>query len=773
MLENRVNKLTYKKSIIFYLSIIAFFPILILGYYSYYTYVGKITEKIEISTEAATNQTKNRIDALLLNIRKSYMETVEEDEVSWLLNHDIDYSDYSYLLKATDALQGDNYLMDYISGYTVINFNTGWVLSNRGMFQYELVENQLEIEELKNHDNESLNRCFWLDRTRESRSSKLRRENIDLSGLSLVIKVPMVKKEPYGLVVININEDKLYQLVKETKEADMTILDKEGNIVYSSNEEVAHYYSLHIEELLEQDSKSIQIKDKNSYMTAAASSDVINWVYVASYDLDIAREDASGIISLMGILLAIVCILLVSIYFIVKRIYTPISNLTNYVKEITVDRGKEREDNEFEYLTTSIGELVDKKNFMENLIVSQQTQLTELFQLRLIRGDIRGEQLDFYMKQLNISAKSVYMIMSINIKPGKTADKDILVNQEAMQDAMRIDIVEKMPDSIKKALVMHAVCNHRAISLVIGGDEKEVLEQKVCYIFTEFEKYVREQYNLCIRCGVSAAFDELIEYRKAYNQSIESLKNQSVVDSTELREQSDLAYYTDIKPFQEEYIYDIVLEKEIKEAVDEGNKEQAFEIVDRFMDSLIEYRVPQNDRCLHLHRFLVAILMVMTDAGLSISELNDKEESNIFLNFNQIYDMNKLRYCYKYKFIIPVIEALNSYRADKSGTIIEAIRNLVKEKRGDLTLTECAEELHYHPTYIWKVMKAEGQTTFSDFIAEYKLGEAKKLLEETNMTIAEIAKELNYTNTQNFIRFFNKLEGITPGKYRKREGEGA
>ena len=98
---------------------------------------------------------------------------------------------------------------------------------------------------------------------------------------------------------------------------------------------------------------------------------------------------------------------------------------------------------------------------------------------------------------------------------------------------------------------------------------------------------------------------------------------------------------------------------------------------------------------------------------------------------------------------------------------MDDIQSLINETGGDITLTECSERLNYHPTYIWKVMKVEKNTTFSNYVGEHKLAQAKKLLVETDLTVSEIASKLNYTNSQNFIRFFSKLEGITPGKYRQ------
>jgi AraC-like DNA-binding protein len=38
---------------------------------------------------------------------------------------------------------------------------------------------------------------------------------------------------------------------------------------------------------------------------------------------------------------------------------------------------------------------------------------------------------------------------------------------------------------------------------------------------------------------------------------------------------------------------------------------------------------------------------------------------------------------------------------------------------------------------------------------------------QLNKSVSDIALELGYTNAQNFIRFFSKGTGLTPGKYRK------
>ena len=44
---------------------------------------------------------------------------------------------------------------------------------------------------------------------------------------------------------------------------------------------------------------------------------------------------------------------------------------------------------------------------------------------------------------------------------------------------------------------------------------------------------------------------------------------------------------------------------------------------------------------------------------------------------------------------------------------------------------------------------------------------AKELLLTTDMSVAQVADTLHYSNVQNFIRFFSREVGMTPGKYKK------
>ncbi len=56
--------------------------------------------------------------------------------------------------------------------------------------------------------------------------------------------------------------------------------------------------------------------------------------------------------------------------------------------------------------------------------------------------------------------------------------------------------------------------------------------------------------------------------------------------------------------------------------------------------------------------------------------------------------------------------------------------------------------------------------SFSEYLIMYRINMAKQWLVNTDISVKDIATKLHYNNSQNFIRSFRKMEGITPGKYR-------
>ena len=213
--------------------------------------------------------------------------------------------------------------------------------------------------------------------------------------------------------------------------------------------------------------------------------------------------------------------------------------------------------------------------------------------------------------------------------------------------------------------------------------------------------------------------------------------------------------------------YNDSFEKDIKAGIKAIDKQQCYKTTDEFMQYLAQRNGSQDEKMIFILRFVNSILLTALEARVNLNEMYPDGLRKIYREILEVTELGRERRHIKANFIDPIIEARGTLLENRSYSMMEEIEKLIAEKKGDITLTECADALGVHPTYIWKILKMEKAKSFSDYLEEYKLEEAKRLLLRTNMTVAEIALELNYTNAQNFIRFFSKSTGVTPGKFRK------
>ena len=54
------------------------------------------------------------------------------------------------------------------------------------------------------------------------------------------------------------------------------------------------------------------------------------------------------------------------------------------------------------------------------------------------------------------------------------------------------------------------------------------------------------------------------------------------------------------------------------------------------------------------------------------------------------------------------------------------------------------------------------------YVTKCRIAHAKKLLDETELTVREISTQCGYDETTNFFRNFKRSEGVTPTEYRQK-----
>ncbi|MEM8897478.1 MAG: helix-turn-helix domain-containing protein, partial [Bacteroidota bacterium] len=107
-----------------------------------------------------------------------------------------------------------------------------------------------------------------------------------------------------------------------------------------------------------------------------------------------------------------------------------------------------------------------------------------------------------------------------------------------------------------------------------------------------------------------------------------------------------------------------------------------------------------------------------------------------------------------------------------SREMVEGVRSIMETQKpflnADLRLTELAEIMSISPHHLSQVINENLQLNFYDFINQYRVEEAKALIEkEPETNLLQIGIAAGFNNKNSFNNAFKKHMGLTPSTYRK------
>ena len=119
----------------------------------------------------------------------------------------------------------------------------------------------------------------------------------------------------------------------------------------------------------------------------------------------------------------------------------------------------------------------------------------------------------------------------------------------------------------------------------------------------------------------------------------------------------------------------------------------------------------------------------------------------------------------KRMFIDGVVKSMANSRAEEITYLFESLIRQTKGKRQKLEFY--ADKLNFSPIYLAECVMKATRKTAKRIITEYLILESKSRLNQSTKTINDIAFQLGFNDTSNFIAFFKKNTESTPSQYRK------
>ena len=85
-----------------------------------------------------------------------------------------------------------------------------------------------------------------------------------------------------------------------------------------------------------------------------------------------------------------------------------------------------------------------------------------------------------------------------------------------------------------------------------------------------------------------------------------------------------------------------------------------------------------------------------------------------------------------------------------------------------LSIKEISDHVNLSASYVCTYFKNQTGKTLNQYLTEYRMEKAMRLLEDARYQIADISAKVGYSNGNYFSKSFKKFTGLTPSKYREK-----
>lgn len=754
-------------------------PTVIIGILSYMIAADDVEEKVNQGNLHLLNQTQMRVEQTMRSMENGALQFEKSSLVKTLMNQPLaskDFIDVRKLMNEMFALQSQAVLNQVY----LINLDYHWSVDLSGLKQLEAGEAERRWGGLLRKQDS----IFWntemktvTNRAGAGAAPEASESVQDrVHTIQLIHKIPLLPRSsrPSGLLMLQINAEELRGVLKPRDRdmlANQFILSREGNAFLSSAAEKERYAAINeavMREITQEGKKqgAFLARAGGTKVSVIYSTSVYNgWSYVSVVPLDKVTRETRKI----AVLTAAVCLLLLGAVLMLaflgsRRMYKPIRRLREYAGRVHPEQNAApcgRED-ELEFIHSSLNSLAHSKEQLDRRMRTQSVHLREFYVLKLVTGQMTGDdemyRSGWYGYPAGWKRLGVLTLEIDNIQDTRFQEQD----RELLLFAVSNIVAELLPESTRFTPI---VINKAQVTLVTSNSDDPQECREHFYLAAEQIKEKAEQVlGLHASIGISRPFRKLPDTVHAYEESLAALSSRFSLGSDIIVHFEDVensgngqaAVYTGLR----------TLEDRLATALKDQQLEQAEQIFRQYLEEILGKPQLLREHHLLLIQLATKVLKVVQEQGVSVHQVlgGDKEIKMLL----RLQTREEITHWFRTRLFMPTIELLSGLAETRFVNIAHKMTRMIHEQYDqDLSLEYCASVMNFHPVYLSRVFKKEMGVTYSEYLTDYRMNQAKRMLETTDMKISEIGEKIRYTNISAFIRTFRKTFGMTPGKYRE------
>ncbi|QUI24049.1 AraC family transcriptional regulator [Vallitalea pronyensis] len=512
-----------------------------------------------------------------------------------------------------------------------------------------------------------------------------------------------------------------------------------------------------------------QTINNNSYLVFTRQSKVSGYYYVLTVPEKVFYVKATRLRQMI-LLFTLICLIAgvtLAVWFSAKN-YNPVQNILHIFRE--QDKNAMEGKDEIKYIEASIHKVINEMKKVESRIEKQTLQLRNQFLRRLINGCYSHEiETHALLELYDVRFEGdLYQIALIYVESddtlledmGETASHDVLNYKMLLIEKLYKELLEDIANSYIVEMGKYFVVIMNNLDQELTQEDIRLKAKKASLTIKEI---LSAKFGLFVSIALSDINKGIDQISLSYDQAVNTMEYALLFGRQEVTD------YTSIKKMGckiEKGFYTFDKERKLISLIRSGEYHEGFAVLDMMLHQLLKSEVSvEYARCtvFAMVNTLSNIFSELSQKASQSWELELNEIMHAIMNCNSIEDIRKIMYR-------TFQEAEKNFKSNHSSDQkVKEICKFIKHNYQDynLNVSMIANVFQMNIAYLSSFFKSTMGVNISKYLNNVRLEKAKILLKNDNITIKEIASMCGLGDSGTFIRVFKKVEGVTPGKYRK------
>ncbi|CAN7761254.1 helix-turn-helix domain-containing protein [Paenibacillus sp. LjRoot153] len=688
-------------------------------------------------------------------------------KLQWALsNFENDYTKNQFdLIDIMKDFRNVNKVSNFVSDFLVYFKNTDTVLTPSGKSDSSFYFRKMLVYNEKSSD-WAVNEMFTGNHFKTYLPLTTIKEGERISNvITYVQSLPLGEEvNVKGYLVVLINEQEFDRLIKQVEKVNYSsiyIIDDRQQIIMSTAKNQILNTDL-MAKMGNENGSDHTFNQNGQEMMLSYTTGQNGWKYVSVVPRQIVLEQVLTVKNMaVTLLLLILAAGIVACYIMAYRNYTPIRDVVRTIMQDNIHK-REDADNEFDYIKQSIVRSLGENNQMKQTLTQHAPVIQANFLSRLIKGHVETTALsDDSFKFMGVYFEHDYFsVMIIEIE-----DCREFIMKDTEQEWAHVRFVLSNLSSDLLGRQGYIVEMDRSRLAILQNsctlDESTYVERAT--LIEKLQKVSSQRFKLKISIAVSQFHQGVENIGRCYREALIALDYRMIKGS------NAVIYHEDITDL-ETHFYHYPLEDEVQ--LMNYAKSGDYANAERLLEQIYQANFQSNGISPEMGKFLFIDLLstiVKVINGLQITDKRQFESSvdpaKVIADCPTAEEMiDKTKELYRI-----ICKFTKEEKTEHGERLYYRIRQYIDDHYYDnnMSLTSMADHFQISLQYLSTFFKKHSGENITDYIASVRIREAKKLLADPKATMGDIALKIGYANAVSFIRFFKKVEGVPPGKYRE------